>query len=445
MFEKIVKAYDIRGIYPEEINEEAVERLAKAYAEIFKPKKVAVGRDVRDSGESLKKAVIAALTGMGVDVVDIGTVTTDMLYFAVAKYGLDGGLGITASHNPAEYNGIKVVREEARPVSLETGLAKIRDRAEKGGFEKTANPGTVTKKEIIDDYIEKLFEIVNVEKIKPMKVVVNPNFGAAIPVIESIGERLNLELVKLNFEEDGSFPKGKPDPSLPENQTETSELITSSKADVGTAWDADADRCFLYDENGQPVNGYYLTAILAKIMLKNNRHQPIIHDPRLVWATRDVILEAGGVPLMNKVGHSFIKERMRQEDALFAGENSGHFYFKDFYYCDNGMLPFLLMLSYISENGIKLSEIVQPFMEKYPTSGEINFKVPETKKVLDEIREKYKQGEFDDTDGISVDFGEWRFNVRSSNTEPLLRLNVEAKSKEILDTKVTELTNLIEK
>jgi phosphomannomutase len=444
MKEGIFKAYDIRGIYPREINKEAVERITRAYVSWLKPKRIALGRDVRTSGGELFDSAQKALIEMGVDVLDVTVITTDMLYFAVANYDLDGGIGITASHNPAEYNGMKMVKDNAKPISMDSGLAEIRDLAVKNEFETAEKQGSVEQKDILDDYVARLLTFIDKRLIRQMKVVANPNFGAAGKVVEKLAQALNLEIIKLNFEEDGRFPKGKPDPSLIENRVETTEMIKKTVVDLGVTWDADADRCFFFDETGAFVDGYYETALLAQVVLEKYPGEKIIHDPRLIWATQDLVKEAGGVPLINKVGHSFIKERMRKEGAVFGGENSGHFYFKDFYYCDNGMIPFLLMLQKISETGKKLSELVNPLKERYPISGEINFKVADVQVKLKEIEEKYSDGKRERIDGVSVTYSDWRFNVRASNTEPLIRLNIEAKTKELVNQKVEELTDLIE-
>lgn len=442
--EKIFKAYDIRGVYPEEINEETVYLTAKAYAEWLKPKKVALGRDVRTSGESLFEEAKRGLIEMGVDVVEMGVITTDMLYFAVANYGFDGGISMTASHNSAEYNGMKMVKEKSEPISLDSGLAEIRDIAQKGDFSFVETTGKVEVMDVLGDYVEKVMFFVDTTKIRPLKVVANPNFGAAGKVADQIATKLNIEVIELNYEENGDFPKGRPDPLIEENRKETSELVKKEGADFGVAWDADADRCFFFDENGNFVDGYYISAVLAEIVLGKYPGSKIIHDPRLTWAIVDKVKSIGGIPIESKIGHSFIKARMKKEDAAFGGENSGHYYFKDFYFCDNGMIPFVLILQKLSVSGKKLSELVNPLRKKYPISGEINFKVADVKAVLLEIGQKYSDGKAGHIDGVSVEYPDWRFNVRGSNTEPLVRLNIEAKTKELVDEKVRELTGIIE-
>lgn len=444
MNREIFKAYDIRGVYPAEINEETVDKIARAYAVWLKPKKVSLGRDVRCSSKSLFEAAKNALIESGVDVFDIGVITTDMHYFAVANYGLDGGMIITASHNPAEYNGIKMVRKEAIEISLDTGAADIRDLAIKNKFFNSNKRGKIEKLNVLDDYIEKVISVIDKKLITNQKIVVNPNYGAAGKVLEKLAQVLNLDLVKLNFDEDGTFPKGRPDPLIIENRKEVIETVKRTGADLGVAWDADADRCFFFDEMGSFVDASYEMALLAQIVLAKYPGGKVVHDPRSVRVTNELTREAGGTPLMEQAGRSFIKNRMRKEGAVFGGETSGHFFYKDYYYCDNGMITFLLMLQKICESGDKLSEIVNPLREQYPVSGEINFKVSDTDEKIKEIKEKYSDGQFDGIDGVSVTYPAWRFNVRASNTEPLLRLNIEAKTKNLVKEKAKELTELIE-
>ncbi len=444
MNKDIFKAYDIRGVYPTEINEEAVVDIARAYVAYIKPKTVVVGRDVRTSGQSLLEAARKALIEAGVDVVDIGTITTEMLFFEVANYGFDGGIAVTASHNPAEYNGLKMVKEEARPISMDTGLADIREIAAKDNFKLATKLGTIKEVDIIDEYIKKLLTFIDKGLITKKKIVVNPNFGAAGKIVERLAIELGLELVKLNFEENGNFPKGRPDPLQEENRRETTEIIKKTGADFGVAWDADADRCFFFDETGVFVDCYYEIVLLSQIVLDKYPGGKIIHDPRLIRAIQDSVQEAGGIPLINKAGNVFIKERMKKEDAVFGGETSGHFFFKDFYYCDNGMIPFLLILQRLCESGKQMSELVNPLRQKYPISGELNYTVSNVEAKMIEIKEKYSDAMIGEIDGISVSYSDWRFNVRASNTEPLVRLNIEAKTKALVNQKIQELTALIE-
>lgn len=442
--EIIFRAYDVRGIYPTEIDEETVYLTAKAYAEWLKPEKVVLGRDVRTSGEALFEQAKRGLLEMGVDVVDIGIVSSEMFLFAVAHYGFDGGISITASHDPAEYNGMKIVREGSVPVSIEAGLAEIRDIAIRGEFQNAEKTGEFGKLEIMDDYIGKVLSFVDAGKVKPMKVVFNTSDGTGGRVVSIVAEKLGLDLVKQNFEEDGTFPKGAPNPLLPENQKETQDLIRSSQAKLGVALDGDADRCFFFDENGEFVDSCYANAIIFEIILKKNPGAKIVFDTSVVWVIRDSIEKNGGVPLENKVGYVFLKDRMRKEDALFAGEHSGHYFSKDFYFCDSGIIPALMLIEYLSVTGLRLSEIVNPLKDKYPISGEVRFEVTDPDNVFSAIEARYSDGEINHMDGVTAEFPDWRVNVRPSNTEPLVRMNIEAKTRELVDEKVRELTSLIE-
>lgn len=428
MDSKIFKAYDIRGIYPDEMNADDAYLIAQAYAQFVKPKKVALGKDVRESGPVMWESAANGFTDAGVDVVDIGTVSTDMMYFAAAHLDVDGGISITASHNPREYTGMKVVREKAIPVSGDTGLKEMQAIATKGEKIEAEQKGTIEKVDIMEAYVEHCLSFVDSKKFKPLNVVANANFGmAGIAAKQMVAKaRLPITFQELNFTPDGSFPKGRPDPLVPENRGETEAMVKSSKADFAVAWDADADRCFFFDEHGTFIDGYYIVALLASIMLKRNPGEKVIIDPRMVFATRKAIQDSGGTWIMNKVGHTFIKERMRKEDAVFAGENSAHLYFRDNFYCDNGMIPFLLIAEELSQSGKKMSELVRPWTDAVKVSGEINFTVQNTKEVIAVITKQFSDGIHDTTDGLSVEYPNARFNVRGSNTEPLLRLNVEA-------------------
>ncbi len=439
----IFHAYDIRGIYPEQINPEIAYKIAQAYAKFAQPKTVVIGRDVRLSGPALFEAMKNGLINHGVDVIDIGVISTDMIYFVSGEYGYDA-LIISASHNPREYNGIKMVRKNAVPISGDSGINDIKETVLSGYDFKSPIPGTFTKKDIASDYLNKCLSFIDKSKIKPMKVVANGMFGLAVQNILELN--LPIKIIPLNEIPDGSFPKGPPDPFLKENRGETEELIKKEKADMGAAWDGDADRFFLFDENGRSIPGYYLTAFLGKYFCEKYPGAKIIHDVRETWAIIDKVKEAGGTPLLNKVGHSFIKERMRKEDAVFAGEGSGHFYFKDFYYADNGLVPFLLILQIISESGKKVSELFNSYFQRYFVSGEINTVLKsqaEIKLIFKDIEEKFAEGKIDHTDGVSVEYLDWRANVRSSNTQPLIRLNVEAKSESLMKQKTQEFLELI--
>ena len=447
---KIFKAYDIRGVYPEEIDEAKVKRIAMAYAKFTGAKIVAVGRDVRLSGPKLQKSVIDGLLEAGVNVEDIGPVPTDMMYFAVGFYHFDGGIQVTASHNPKEYNGLKMVARGVEAISSDSGLKDIQALAESN--ESLISPiiGTIETKEVEEDYFDYLTKFVHFDTAPTLKIVANNNFGLSGTIAQKFLNRIHndhIQLVELNFEPNGNFPKGRPDPLQIENRQETSELIVETKADFGVAWDADGDRCYISDEKGEPIEGSHLTALLATHLLRNHQGDKVLYDPRNIWAVEESVKTAGGVALLNKAGHTFIKNRMRQEDALFAGEASGHYYFRDFYYADNGLIPFLLVLNIISSSAKKVSEIVSPLRQKYPVSGEMNFEVLDKENTTKLIEKKYGGGSIDRTDGLSISFappaGGWRFNLRSSNTENLLRLNIEARNQKTCDEKTAELTQLV--
>lgn len=450
----IFKAYDVRGIYPDEINEEAVYKIAQSYCKVFKPKgPIVLGKDVRLSSPSLWQSAAKGITNAGFDVIDIGTISTDMLYFAVANYGYGGGIVISASHNPKEYNGMKFIREEATAISSDSGLKDIKEEALKNEEIIEPEKGEITAKEIMVDYVKHCLSFIDPEVIKPMKIVADANYGMAGVALNKILEFLPVKIVPLNFKPDGSFPKGRPDPLIMERRQEVEALVKEEKADLGVAWDGDADRFFIFDENGEFVEGSHVVAILAKYFLEKNNgtsslklrsaSAKVISDNRLQWAVRDVAKDSGGKYLVNKPGHAFIKDRMRQEDAVFAGENSGHYYFRDNFYCDNGMIPCLIILEMLSKENKKMSEIADYYRKNYPVSGEINNGVRDPDDVLLKAEKKYKDGKIDHIDGLSVEFDDWRFNLRKSNTEPLIRLNVEAKSQELVDEKVKELMELI--
>lgn len=441
---EIFKAYDIRGLYPAQIDENAVYKIVQAYIKTFKPSRaIVLGKDVRISSPSLWQSAAKGITDAGCDVIDIETISTDMLYFAVAYYDYGGGITISASHNPKEYNGMKIVRENSVAVSADTGLAEIKKEAAKDEQIIEPEKGEIIKKDILDDYVKHCCSFIDTSKIKPIKLVANANFGMAGVVLKKMLANLPIEIIPLNFEPNGNFPKGRPDPSLPENRQEIEELVKSSGANLGVAWDADADRCFIFDENGQVIDGYFLTSILAEYFLQKNPGEKIISDPRLVWAVKDTVLANNGIYLVNKPGHAFIKDRLRSEDAIFAGETSGHFYFRDNFYCDNGMIPLLIVLEILGRKNIKVSELARPYREKYFISGEINKTVKDSDKVIKNIEKKYKDGRLEYIDGFSFESSDWRFNLRKSNTEPLIRLNIEAKSQVLINKKIKELLALI--
>ena len=442
------KAYDIRGKYPEEVNEEMAYRIGRTFVELFGAKKVAVGNDIRLYGKDLKNALIFGLTEMGCDVVDIGMCGTEQIYFATAHLELDGGIMITASHNPKEYNGMKLVRQESRPISSDTGLKDIEERVINGVFEKVQDKpiGKIQNIDILDDYIKHLLTYVDVSALKPLKIVVNAGNGAAGHVIDALEKHLPFEFIKLNHNPDGTFPNGVPNPILNENREATASFVRQLGADLGVAWDGDFDRCFLFDDKGEFIEGYYIVGFLAMAFLSKNPQAKIIYDPRLTWNTIELVEAAGGTPVMCKSGHAFIKEKMRNEDAVYGGEMSAHHYFKDFSYCDSGMIPWLLIVEIISKAGKGLSELMAERIAKFPISGEINSTVKDAKAVIAAIEAKYADSaiNIDKTDGLSLEYDNWRFNVRMSNTEPVLRLNVEAKGDgELMKAKTAELLALI--
>ncbi len=442
----VFKAYDIRGIYPDNINEDFAYKLGKAYAEFIKPEgEVVIGNDVRLHSAVLKEKVAEGLTDSGINVVDIGLISTDMYYFAVGHYGFSGGIQSSASHNPPEFHGFKLIREKVIPLTFEEGISQIRDLIIKNDFEKSEKRGNARKLNIEDDYSKEVLKWINPAEIKPFKVVVNPNFGYAGKIFEKIVKdgKLPLEFIKLNFEPDGTFPKGRPDPFVPENRGEFSELVKSSGADFGIAWDADADRVFFCADDGEFLEPYHLNTILIKQMLKKIPGEKIIYDPRYTWALIDAIKENGGTPVICRVGHSYIKEKMRRENALYATESSGHTYFRDFWYADNGMIPVMQILEFLSASGQKLSDAIAPVLSKYFISGEINSDVADKEGKMKEIAEKYKDGKQDFLDGVSVEYADYRFNVRPSNTENLLRLNLEAKSRQLMEQKRDEILAVI--
>ena len=439
-------AYDIRGIYPKDVNEELAYRMGFAFVERFKAKRVAVGNDIRLSGLSLKEALSKGLCDAGCDVIDIGQCGTEMIYFATFHLKTDGGIMITASHNPKEYNGMKLVLAEARPVSKDMGLKDLEDRVMTGDFsQKAEEPGKMTSYDITKEYVAHILSYVDVDALRGFKVVANTGNGAGGPIINAMEKLLPCELIKVHNAPDGSFPNGVPNPLLPENREVTVEAVKAAGADIGVAWDGDFDRCFLFDENGKFIEGYYMVGFLAQAFLAKNPGAKIIYDPRLTWNTIDLVQANGGVPVLCKGGHAFIKEKMRRENAIYGGEMSAHHYFSSFAYCDSGMIPWLLVLELMAKSGKKLSELMSERMAMYPCSGEINSTVADAKAVLAKLEAEYgPQGKVDKTDGLSVDMGQWRFNLRMSNTEPVIRLNVESRGDVMLmEEKTKELLGKI--
>ncbi len=442
----IFKAYDIRGIYPTQINEELAYKIGQAYEKFIEPKgEVAVGHDVRVQSENLKKKVVGGLIDSGVSVVDIGLISTDMYYYAVGNYKFAGGIQSSASHNPPEYHGFKMIRENVIPLTLENGISQIRDIISSDAFNPPSTKGNFRSLNIEDDYIAYILSWLNAKSQKKFKIVINPNFGYAGVIFRKIVEKgsLPVEIIGLNDIPDGTFPKGRPDPFIPENRGEFIELVKESRADLGIAWDADADRVFFCAEDGTFLEPYYLNTVLIKQMLKKFPGEKIVYDPRYTWALIEAIKENGGTPVISRVGHSYIKEKLREVNAIYGTESSGHSYFRDFWYADNGMIPVMQVLEYLMENEVKLSDAVRPVMNKYFISGEINSDVKDKEGKMKEISKKYSDGQQSTLDGIAVEYSDFRFCVRPSNTEPLLRLTLEAKSEKLMEEKRDEVLNLI--
>jgi len=434
------KAYDVRGRLPDDLNPQIARRIGSAYAAVVKPATVVIGYDVRLSSPELVTALAEGLMDAGVEVLDIGLCGTEMIYFATSHLGVDGGIMVTASHNPPDWNGMKLVREDSKPISGDTGLKDIEALAERGEFEPAAERGGRRSVDVHEAYIEHLLGYVARDQLAPMKLVVNAGNGGAGRVIDRLEKHLPFEFVKLQHEPDGTFPNGVPNPLLPEHRAVTAEAVVASGADFGIAWDGDYDRCFLFDETGRFIEGYYIVGLLAEAFLLKHPGSKIVHDPRLTWNTIDIVEQGGGVPVMSKTGHAFIKERMRREDAVYGGEMSAHHYFRDFAYCDSGMIPWLLVGELVSRAGRPLSALVEERMAAFPASGEINRKLDDPPAVLAAIEARYAADAVavDHTDGLSLEFPEWRFNLRASNTEPLVRLNVESRGDEALMRAKTE-------
>ena len=427
------KAYDIRGQIPNELNADICYRIGNATGAFLDANTVVVGRDMRLTSDEFAGAVIKGLTDAGIEVFDIGLCGTEMVYFATTHLDADGGIMVTASHNPADYNGLKLVREEARPISADTGLVDIRKLAE-GDDRKRAKGGKCTEVKVLDAYIDHLLGYVDIPALKPLKLVVNPGNGCAGIGSDALEKHLPFELIKIHNEPDGTFPNGIPNPMLEENQAVTAKAVLQHGADMGIAWDGDFDRCFLFDEHGTFIEGYYIVGLLAESILAKNPGAKIVHDPRMTWNTLDIVAASGGEAVKSKSGHSFIKEKMREVDGVYGGEMSAHHYFRDFSYADSGMIPWLLVAELISETGKSLSELVGKRMAMYPASGEINRKVADAKATLQALHDRYAADalDIDDIDGYSFEFPEWRFNIRMSNTEPVVRLNVESRGDEAL-------------
>ncbi|MDD5321576.1 MAG: phosphomannomutase [Methylococcales bacterium] len=451
------KAYDIRGRIPDELNTDIAYRIGRAYAESIQPGSVIVGRDIRLSSDEMAAAVIEGLQDAGVNVYDIGLCGTEEVYYATfafqdADKPMDGGIMVTASHNPKDYNGMKLVREQSKPVSGDTGLNDIKQLAEANNFAAPVmHRGSVKHISIGADYTKHLLGYINPKALQPLKIVVNAGNGAAGHVIDWLETALKqsmtqAEFIKVHHEPNGHFPHGIPNPLLPENRDSTISAIKAHGADLGIAWDGDFDRCFLFDETGRFIEGYYIVGLLAEAFLKQNPGAKIVHDPRLTWNTIDIVNSLSGIAVQSKTGHAFIKERMRKEDAVYGGEMSAHHYFRDFSYCDSGMIPWLLVIELMSKSGKKLSQLVDERMLRFPASGEINRTIAQPEAAIELVRKHYQQDaqHIDFTDGLSMEFADWRFNLRCSNTEPLVRLNVESRGDEaLMQTKTNELLTLL--
>ena len=440
------KAYDVRGQIPTQLNDDVAYRIGNATAEFLGAKRVVVGRDMRLSSAELADSVAIGLVEAGVEVLDIGLCGTEMVYFATGHLGADGGIMVTASHNPADYNGLKLVREEAKPISADSGLAEIRALAERDKRKDDNGHGSRQRIDIFDDYIRHMLNYVDVDQLKPLKLVVNAGNGTAGIAIDGLEDHLPFEFIKIHNEPDGHFPNGIPNPLLPENRSVTADAVREHGAVMGIAWDGDFDRCFLFDEDGGFIEGYYIVGLLADSLLKTHPGSKIVHDPRLTWNTLDVVGAAGGVAVQSKSGHSFMKEKMREVDAVYGGEMSAHHYFRDFAYADSGMIPWLLVAELICVSGKSLSELVGQRIERYPSSGEINRKVADTNLAIQSIKARYAPGAsaIDETDGVSLEFADWRFNLRASNTEPVIRLNVEARGdSDLVKTRTDEILALL--
>ena len=445
------KSYDVRGRLGDELNEEICERIGRAFARVMTPGVVVTGRDIRDSSESLQAALHRGLIAEGVAVIDIGLAGTEEVYFATDHFGADGGVEVTASHNPIDYNGIKMVREGSRPISSETGLAEIQAMAEADDFGESKSGGKVEARDPRADYVKNLCAYVAAEGLKPLKIVVNAGNGAAGPTFDALAAGLHskglpFEFVRVHHDPDGTFPNGIPNPLLPENRDATAQAVKSQNADLGVAWDGDFDRCFFFDETGAFLDGEYVVALLGAAFCAKETGAKVVHDPRVIWSTIDKVEAAGGQAIVSRVGHSHIKKIMREQDAAYGGEMSAHHYFRNFMYCDSGMIPWLLVAELVARSEVPLSAMVAQMQADYPSSGEINFRVGDKPAAIAAFEAAYgaQTQAVDRLDGVSLDMGDWRVNVRASNTEPVLRLNVETRGdRGLLDTKVAEISALL--
>lgn len=443
------KAYDVRGQLGTELNVDIAYRIGRAFGQFLKPKSVVVGGDVRLTSNELKSAVTNGLLDSGVDVIDLGLTGTEEVYFATSFLKTDGGIQVTASHNPMDYNGMKLVREGSRPISADTGLADIQRLAEENNFPVVEKRGVYTQKSVQGEYVEHLLSYIDLTKLTAKKLVINSGNGAAGHIIDAIeaqfkAKQVPVEFVKVHNNPDGNFPNGIPNPILHENREDSIKAVLANNADMGIAFDGDFDRCFLFDEKGGFIEGYYVVGLLSEAFLAKNKGARIIYDPRLIWNTEELVTQSGGVPVMSKSGHSFIKEKMREVDAIYGGEMSAHHYFRDFFYCDSGMIPWLLTLELLCTSGKSLSQLVGARLEKYPSPGEINSKLSDAKAAIERVKAAYSDAKIETLDGISVEYENWRFNLRSSNTEPVVRLNLETRGdKQLMQQKTDEILALL--
>jgi len=434
------KAYDVRGRVPDQLNEDVAYRIGRAFAVFLDAKTVVVGHDIRLSSPALTDALIDGITDAGTNVLHIGQCGTEEVYFAAFNNVVDGGICVTASHNPIDYNGMKFVREGAKPISGDTGLLEIKRLAEQADFPAASSKGSVSVLDSRPAYIDHLLTYVDTDVLAPLKIVSNPGNGGASLALDCLEPSLPFEFIKVHHDPDGTFPNGIPNPLEVHNRAATIDAVNANKADLGIAWDGDFDRCFFFDENGRFIEGYYVVGMLAEAFLLKNSGAKVVHDPRLIWNTQSLAESVGGIAIQSKTGHAFIKERMRLEDAVYGGEMSAHHYFRDFAYCDSGMVPWLLVVEMLSRSGKTLSQLVDDRMKAFPCSGEINTKVADPKTLLEEIESRYSSlaVAIDHTDGLSMSFDDWRFNVRMSNTEPVVRLNVESRGDEVLMREKTD-------
>jgi phosphomannomutase len=443
----IFKAYDVRGLYPAEINEDAARQIGRGFVAYLKARRIGVSRDMRLSSPTIAAAFIEGARSQGADVIDYGLCGTDMMYFAVVRDGLDGGAQVTASHNPGEYNGIKMVRREAFPLSGDAGIGDIRDMIAAGTLPSAAaTPGSLETRSLLDAYVAKVMSFIDPAVIKPFNVVLDAGSGMAGLVAPRLFDVLPCRTTRLCFEIDGTFPNHEANPLIEENRRDITERVIAEQADIGIAWDGDADRCFFIDGSGEFIAGDFVTALLAEAALIKSPGQKIVYDVRASYAVKDIVAKYQGTALMNRVGHAFIKRRMREEDAVFGGEVTGHYYFRDFYYADNGFIPALLILELMSRKNMTLQDLLKPLREKYFISGEINTRVSDIATVkarLAALAERYKDGNTYTLDGFSAEFPDWHFNVRGSNTEPMLRLNLEALTPELMAEKRDEVLAII--